>query len=84
MPRTELLCDHPALQRHWYAVARSADLAREPVGVTLLGRDYVVWRDGDAAVVAAPDRCPQRETSERAVDCNRQTERSSARWRRRS
>ena len=29
--------------------------------VTLLGRDYVVWRDGDAAVVAAPDRCPHRE-----------------------
>ena len=53
--------DHPALQRHWYAVARSADLAREPAGVTLLGRDYVVWRDGDAAVVAAPDRCPHRE-----------------------
>ncbi len=61
MSRTELLCDHPALQRHWYAVARSADLAREPVGVTLLGRDYVVWRDGDAGIVAAPDRCPHRE-----------------------
>jgi len=59
--RTALLCDRPSLQRYWYAVARSPDLARDVLGVRLLGRDYVVWRDGDGAVVAAPDRCPHRE-----------------------
>ena len=43
MTRTALLCDRPALQRCWYAVARSPDLARDVLGVRLLGRDYVVW-----------------------------------------
>ena len=54
-------CDNPALQHVWYAVARSPDLARQVSSVRLLGRDYVVWRDGAGAVVAAPDRCPHRE-----------------------
>ena len=54
-------CDNPALQHAWYAVARSPDPARQVVAVRLLGRDYVVWRDGTGAVVAAPDRCPHRE-----------------------
>ena len=49
------------LRQYWYAVARSADLARDPTPVTLLGDDYVLWRDEDGAVVAAPDRCPHRE-----------------------
>ena len=54
-------CDNLALQHAWYAVARSPDLASQVVAVRLLGRDYVVWRDGSGAVVAAPDRCPHRE-----------------------
>ena len=29
--------------------------------MTLLGRDYVVWRTPDGSVAAAPDRCPHRE-----------------------
>jgi phenylpropionate dioxygenase-like ring-hydroxylating dioxygenase large terminal subunit len=54
-------CDNPALKHAWYAVARSPDLARQILAVRLLGRSYVVWRDGTGAVVAAPDRCPHRE-----------------------
>jgi phenylpropionate dioxygenase-like ring-hydroxylating dioxygenase large terminal subunit len=30
--------------------------------VTLLGGDYVLWRAGSGEVVAAPDRCPHRES----------------------
>ena len=55
------LIDNPALAGHWYVVAESAQLDDGPVGVTLLGKRYVVWRGPDAAAVAAPDRCPHRE-----------------------
>ena len=58
---TSSFCDNPVLQQAWYTVARSPDLARQALAVRLLGRDYVVWRDGAGAVVAAPDRCPHRE-----------------------
>ena len=58
---TPSFCDNPALTQAWHAVTRSPDLARQPVPVRLLGRDYVVWRDRTGAVVAAPDRCPHRE-----------------------
>ena len=54
-------CDRPALRRSWYAVARSADVAREPVAIPLLGARFVAWRGPDGVVVAAPDRCPHRE-----------------------
>jgi phenylpropionate dioxygenase-like ring-hydroxylating dioxygenase large terminal subunit len=60
--RTAVFCNRPALRQCWHPVARSADLARDPLGVTLLGDAYVVWRDGNGAVVAAPDRCPHRES----------------------
>ncbi len=59
--RTSQLCDNPVLRRYWYAVARSPDLARDPVGITLLGEAYVIWRAEDGTVVGAPDRCPHRE-----------------------
>jgi phenylpropionate dioxygenase-like ring-hydroxylating dioxygenase large terminal subunit len=57
----DVLVEHPALQDHWYVVAEGDDLATGPIAVTLLGRDYVVWRGPDGRVVAAPDRCPHRE-----------------------
>jgi phenylpropionate dioxygenase-like ring-hydroxylating dioxygenase large terminal subunit len=56
-----VLTANPALADHWYVVAEGADLDAAPLGVTLLGRDYVVWRTPDGAVAAAPDRCPHRE-----------------------
>ncbi len=68
-----MLIEHDALLDHWYVVAEAADLDAvpegaagtaggvSPLGVTLLGVDYVVWRASDGTVVAAPDRCPHRE-----------------------
>ena len=61
-----MLIEHDALRRHWYVVAEAADLgppeSPRPLGVTVLGADYVVWRGPDGALVAAPDRCPHRES----------------------
>ena len=56
------LTDNSHLADQWHVVCEGADLADGPVGVTLLGRDYVVWRAPDGDVVAAPDRCPHRES----------------------
>lgn len=56
-----MFIEHEALRGHWYMVAEVADLERGPLGVRLLGADYVVWRGPDGALVAAPDRCPHRE-----------------------
>ena len=61
MIETSQFCNRPALRHSWYAVARTPDLARDPLAVTLLGDPYVLWRAEDGAVVAAPDRCPHRE-----------------------
>ena len=61
MLSTSAFCNRPALRRYWYAVARRADVVREPIGLTLLGDRFVVWRGPDGALVAAPDRCPHRE-----------------------
>jgi phenylpropionate dioxygenase-like ring-hydroxylating dioxygenase large terminal subunit len=56
-----VLTANPALANHWYVVGEGADLGAAPLAVTLLGRDYVVWRTPDGTVAAAPDRCPHRE-----------------------
>jgi phenylpropionate dioxygenase-like ring-hydroxylating dioxygenase large terminal subunit len=56
-----VLVDRAALRDHWYVVAEGDDLAHGPLGVRLLGADYVVWRAPGGEVVAAPDRCPHRE-----------------------
>ncbi len=59
--RTESFCRSRALRDQWYVVADAADIGTAPVGVTLLGDRYVVWRGSDGALAAAPDRCPHRE-----------------------
>jgi phenylpropionate dioxygenase-like ring-hydroxylating dioxygenase large terminal subunit len=56
-----MLIEHRQLDNHWYVVAEGADIDSSPAAVRLLGRDYVVWRAPDGALVAAPDRCPHRE-----------------------
>jgi phenylpropionate dioxygenase-like ring-hydroxylating dioxygenase large terminal subunit len=56
-----VLTANPALRDHWYVVAEAGDLGAEPLGVTVLGHDLVVWRTPDGSVAAAPDRCPHRE-----------------------
>ncbi|MEP1123278.1 MAG: aromatic ring-hydroxylating dioxygenase subunit alpha [Ilumatobacter sp.] len=56
-----MLIDNEALLDHWYVVAETTDVTDAPLGVTLLGRDLVVWRSTSGDIVAAPDRCPHRE-----------------------
>ena len=63
-----MLIEREALRRQWHPIAESADVdageaaTAQPIGVRLLGTDYVVWRGPDGAVVAAPDRCTHRES----------------------
>lgn len=62
-----MLIEHDALRHHWYAVAEVGDIAvgdiaAAPLAVRLLGVDYVVWRSAGGQLVAAPDRCPHRES----------------------
>jgi phenylpropionate dioxygenase-like ring-hydroxylating dioxygenase large terminal subunit len=58
-----VLIERDQLRHHWYVVAESADVSgATPLAVRLLGVDYVVWRSADGELVAAPDRCPHRES----------------------
>jgi phenylpropionate dioxygenase-like ring-hydroxylating dioxygenase large terminal subunit len=57
-----VFADNPVLTHQWHAVARCADLGGGPLAKRLLERDIVVWRGPDGQVVAAPDRCPHRES----------------------
>ncbi|MFL6051735.1 MAG: DUF5914 domain-containing protein [Actinoallomurus sp.] len=44
---------------NWFAVAASRDVrADRPLGVRVLGREVVAWRDRAGAVVAGPGACP--------------------------
>jgi phenylpropionate dioxygenase-like ring-hydroxylating dioxygenase large terminal subunit len=47
-------CAHPVLD--------AGALGDAPVGVRLLGADWVLWRDAGGTPRAAPDRCPHRGT----------------------
>lgn len=58
---TSILCDNDNLLGFWYPVARSVDVMSAPVSAKLLGRNLVVWRDGNGTVSALPDRCTHRE-----------------------
>jgi phenylpropionate dioxygenase-like ring-hydroxylating dioxygenase large terminal subunit len=57
-----MLVENPALRHQWYVVAEGDDVTDAPVGVRLLGADYVLYRSADGQLVAAPDRCPHRES----------------------
>ena len=61
MSTTSVFSRNPVLADSWYAVARTGDVAPGPLGVRVLGRSYVLWRDGDGALTASADRCPHRE-----------------------
>jgi vanillate O-demethylase monooxygenase subunit len=50
---------HPALRRAWHPVAAASDVRAEPLGVRLLGQDWVIARLG-GSLVAFEDRCPHR------------------------
>jgi len=57
-----ILTGNDALTRYWYAVDRSVDVQDAPRSARLLGRDLVLWRGPNGNVIAAPDRCPHRES----------------------
>jgi phenylpropionate dioxygenase-like ring-hydroxylating dioxygenase large terminal subunit len=59
--RTDSFCANPAMRNQWYVVADAADVGDAPLGVTVLGETFVLWRGRDGEVSAAPDRCPHRE-----------------------
>ena len=59
--RTDSFCSNPAMRTQWFVVADVADVADSPVGVTLLGTRFVLWRSPDGSLRAAHDRCPHRE-----------------------
>ncbi|MCW2476170.1 aromatic ring-hydroxylating dioxygenase subunit alpha [Candidatus Symbiopectobacterium sp. NZEC151] len=44
----------------WYPVLASWEVQANPVGITRLGEQIVVWRDSDGQVQALEDRCPHR------------------------
>lgn len=48
------------LRRLWYPIAPSWQVKDSPVGLTRLGGDIVLWRDGEGQVHAMSDRCPHR------------------------
>lgn len=54
-------CASPSLRTHWYVVADAGEVADRPIGATVLGDSYVLWRGRDGTVAAAHDRCPHRE-----------------------
>lgn len=46
--------------RWWHPVAAAQDLREQPLGVRVLGRELVLWRDRAERVHAFDDRCPHR------------------------
>ena len=53
---------NPALRSYWHPVLRATDLGDAPVARTLLTEPIVLYRAADGRPVAAPDRCPHRES----------------------
>ena len=60
MSKSDLLSSF-SMRSHWHVVAGSGDVSPGPLGVTLLGDNYVLWRGPEGSLVAAPDRCPHRQ-----------------------
>jgi hypothetical protein len=46
---------------HWYVVARSSEVADQPLGVMLWHQAIVLYRDSKGTVRALEDRCPHRQ-----------------------
>jgi phenylpropionate dioxygenase-like ring-hydroxylating dioxygenase large terminal subunit len=48
------------LRNLWYPVLPAWRLQDAPLGITRLGENLVLWRDGKAGIQALEDRCPHR------------------------
>ena len=55
-----LVTRQPVLRKFWYPVIPECLLKEGPKPFTLLGRDLVLWIDGEGEAVAMDDRCPHR------------------------
>jgi phenylpropionate dioxygenase-like ring-hydroxylating dioxygenase large terminal subunit len=55
-----LVSEVPAFRDFWYPVAYCGEVGDQPRRVTVLGDDYVLWRDTAGALGAAVDECPHR------------------------
>ncbi|WP_257446091.1 aromatic ring-hydroxylating oxygenase subunit alpha [Archangium lipolyticum] len=51
------------LEAHWFPLAWSGELGRSPMGVSLLGRRLVLFRDRQGRAAALEDFCPHRGVS---------------------
>lgn len=45
---------------HWYAVARSSEVTKKPIGVTLWQNSIALYRNSEGKIQAIADRCPHR------------------------
>lgn len=48
------------LRNRWWPIVRSSLIGAAPVGMTRLGEQLVVWRDGAGTIVVQEDFCPHR------------------------
>ena len=51
----------PVLRNYWYAVALCDEVESNPISVKLLNEDFVIWRESNGGLIAAPERCPHRQ-----------------------
>lgn len=54
----------------WYVAERSENLTDEPIKVTMLGRDFVLYRDQNGKAVCLSNVCPHRGASLAAGQCH--------------
>ncbi|MGH9025602.1 MAG: Rieske 2Fe-2S domain-containing protein [Acidimicrobiia bacterium] len=50
------------LRNYWYPVLETEAVPDTPLGITRLGEELVVWRDGNGVARVFRDRCPHRGT----------------------
>ncbi|MBU39785.1 MAG: hypothetical protein CL430_04400 [Acidimicrobiaceae bacterium] len=58
---TDGFVDKPVLRNYWYAVALCDEVESNPISVKLLNEDFVIWRESNGGLIAAPERCPHRQ-----------------------
>ena len=58
---TDGFVDKPVLRNYWYAVALCDEVELNPISVKLLNEDFVIWRESNGGLIAAPERCPHRQ-----------------------
>ncbi|MFK8184750.1 MAG: Rieske 2Fe-2S domain-containing protein [Phormidesmis sp.] len=51
------------LQNFWYAVEASPQVTSQPTQLTLMGKDYVLYRDSKGKAIALDNQCPHRGAS---------------------